>query len=101
MRKFIHILIIGLLAVCLVNNPLIEPYVSVLKSESIQVASKKNALYEEISAKASEYSIPAEDAKIDPVWKAVPGYNGIKVDIDASFKKMKSDGKFNEENLVF
>ena len=26
---------------------------------------------------------------------------GIEVDIEASYKKMKKDGKFNEEKLVF
>ena len=45
--------------------------------------------------------VPASDAKIDPIWKAIPGYNGIEVDIGASYEKMKKDGKFNEKKLIF
>lgn len=101
MRKFIHFLIICFLAFFLVNNPLTEPYVSGLKSESVHVASHKDSLYEKIAAKSEDYYIPAANAKVDPVWKAIPGYNGVKVDIEASYKKMKDDGKFTNDKLVF
>ena len=51
--------------------------------------------------KADDYKVPAIDAKIDPIWKAIPGYNGLEVDVDASYKKMKESGKFSDEKLVF
>ena len=51
-----------------------------------------DSLYNEIAMKADEYNVPAIDAKIDPIWKAIPGYNGIEVDVEASYKKMKKDG---------
>ncbi|QOR68604.1 polysaccharide deacetylase family protein [Cytobacillus suaedae] len=62
--------------------------------------SKQDTLYKEIVDNASQYEIPAIDAKIDPVWKATPGYNGLKVDIEASYKKMKKNGVFDEGKLV-
>ena len=37
--------------------------------------------------KADQYNIPAIDAKIDPIWKAIPGYNGHIVDIEAPIRK--------------
>lgn len=103
MRKYIHIAIMFVIVLVLVNNPLTDQYVAGLKQEtgSLAVSKPKDALYEEIASKASEYSIPARDAKIDRVWKAIPGYNGLEVDVEASYKKMKSGKKFNEEKLVF
>lgn len=103
MRKFIHIAIMFVIALVFVNNPLTDQYITGLKGDSgaVAVSKPKNSLYDEIAAKAVEYSIPAQDAKIDPVWKAIPGYNGIAVDVEASYKKMKSGKKFNEEKLVF
>jgi len=59
-----------------------------------------NALYQEIQNRAKEYEIAPTDAKIDKVWKAMPGYNGLKVDIQASYEKMKKDGVFNPKKLV-
>ncbi|GLB59298.1 polysaccharide deacetylase family protein [Cytobacillus sp. NCCP-133] len=103
MRKYIHIAIMFVFALAFVNNPLTDQYVAGLKKESgaVAVSKPKDSLYDEIEAKAAKYRIPAQDAKIDPVWKAIPGYNGIEVDVEASYKKMKPKQKFSEEKLVF
>lgn len=89
-----------LLAWVTVDNPITDGYLSVMKGSTVDV-SKQNDLYREIEEKAPNYEIKPSNAKIDPVWKAMPGYNGLKVDIEASYKKMKSSGKFDEDKLVF
>ncbi|MFP9167057.1 hypothetical protein ACLI1Y_17025, partial [Enterococcus faecalis] len=33
--------------------------------------------------------------------KSIPGYNGLKVNIEQSYKKMKQHGKFREKDLVY
>ena len=48
-----------------------------------------------------DYEKPAQDAQIHTVWKATPGYNGLTIDIDESYKKMKKIGKFDEKQIVF
>ncbi|MCM3600141.1 polysaccharide deacetylase family protein [Robertmurraya korlensis] len=101
MKRLITFLIIGMLSITLVNNPLTDGYVSGLKVINIPVSGQKNALFMEIEEVAKEYEKPAQDAKIDPVWKAIPGYNGLKVDISASYAKMKKDGKFDAAKLVY
>ena len=55
------------------------------------VSESKIIHYIKIEKNATTYEIPPQDAKIDRVWKAMPGYNGIKVDIDASYKNMKKN----------
>jgi peptidoglycan-N-acetylglucosamine deacetylase len=101
MKKLLSIFIIGLLSLMIVNNPLTDRYVHGLKEINIPVSGQKNALYMEIEEKAKEYEKPAQDAKIDPVWKALPGYNGLKVDISDSYAKMKKGGKFDPAKLVY
>jgi probable sporulation protein (polysaccharide deacetylase family) len=85
----------------LVNNPVVNPYVAALKNTAYPAVSQKDPLYQTIVQKASTYEIPASDAKIDRVWKAIPGYNGIKVDINASYKSMEKKGEFDAQKLVF
>ena len=41
------------------------------------------------------------DATIDRVWKAIPGYNGLLVDIDASFEKMWVNNRFDDNLVVY
>lgn len=101
MKKLMTISIIALLSIIIVNNPLTNQYVHGLKVISIPASGQKNTLYMEIEEKAKEYEKPAQDAKVDPVWKAIPGYNGLKVDISASYAKMKKDGKFDPDKLVY
>ncbi|NEW05597.1 polysaccharide deacetylase family protein [Paenibacillus sp. SYP-B3998] len=46
----------------------------------------RSNLLEIIEEEASKRKVLPINAKIDPVWKAVPGYNGLEVDIDETLK---------------
>ncbi len=65
------------------------------------VLKQQDPLYDEILARSESYMEPALDARIDRVWKAVPGYNGLEVDVEASYDKMKKLEVFDERRLVF
>ena len=60
----------------IVNNPLTNEFISSTKGDTVTVVKQTDSLYDEIEKKANEYHVPASDAKIDPIWKAIPGYNG-------------------------
>lgn len=85
----------------LVQSPSVDQYVTALKSQSVSVVNKKDSLMEEIKLKAKEYEVSPKDAMIDSVWKTVPGYNGLKVDIPSSYKMMKDTGVFDEKKLIY
>lgn len=69
--------------------------------EDTPTTAKEGELYKKIQAFHNENKIEPIDAKVDRVWKAIPGYNGWEVDVEASYKKMKADGKFAENKLVY
>ncbi len=96
-RRLKILLIIYALALSLVDNPWTMKYISTLKTTETD----HDELRLKIIASAKKYHIPPQNAMIDKVWKATPGYNGLEVDIDASYEKMKLSGTFNEKNLVF
>lgn len=58
-------------------------------------------LYEEIQKQAKLHLITPQNAMIDKIWKATPGYNGKEIDIEASYNNMKKLKKFDEKQLVF
>ena len=101
MKKMITFGFVFLIAFMLVSNPLTNEYISEVKMSSVMVMKQGDSLYNELARNAAQYNIPAIDAKIDPIWKAIPGYNGHMVDVEASYKKMKKTGQFNENMLVF
>lgn len=103
MKRIIPMAGLLLAAWLVANNPLSNTYVASLSDnrESITVSKSSSQLYETIESNAGKYRVEAVDAKIDPVWKAIPGINGLEVDIKASYNKMKKDGVFVEQKLVF
>lgn len=100
-KNLLGIILIAILTLSIVNNPLTDNYISYLKSDRSYIPTTQSDLYNQIVQAADEYAVQPQDAKIDRVWKAIPGYNGVEVDINSSYKKMKKDGKFNENKLVF
>ena len=103
MKRIIPMAGLLLAAWLVANNPLSNTYLASLSDnrESITVSKGSSQLYETIESNAGQYRVEAVDAKIDPVWKAIPGINGLEVDIKASYNNMKKDGVFAEQKLVF
>ncbi|WHY88102.1 polysaccharide deacetylase family protein [Neobacillus novalis] len=101
MKKVWIFLSLGLAAWILVNNPIVNKYVASIKQSALPAAKQSDPLYQSIIKHASTYEIPPSDAKIDRVWKAIPGYNGLEVDLEASYKNMKKKQVFDEKKLVF
>jgi len=60
----------------------------------------ESELYKKIVAYRDQNIIEPIDAKIDRVWKAIPGYNGLEVDIETSYKNMKSNKEFDKSKIV-
>ena len=100
-KNLLGIVLIAILSLAVVFNPFTGAYISQLKNSVVHVDQHQNELYSEIEHAAEKYNFPPDNAKIDRVWKAMPGYNGIKVDIDSSFKRMKKENRFDEQKLVF
>lgn len=97
-QQFAQLLVFVILVILTWNVPN-HPLV---KDVSYMTVSKPNdLLYKEIKAKAKQYEEEPENAYIDDVWKKTPGRNGLKVNLNESYKKMLKTGEFNESYLVF
>ncbi|GFN31843.1 polysaccharide deacetylase family protein [Paenibacillus xylaniclasticus] len=75
------------------NEPFAQ-YIDALKSSdrsAESVSTLAAAVVDEqllgvIQAEAEKRRIPPIDAKVDRVWKAIPGYNGLEIDIDRTYE---------------
>ena len=101
MSQFLAICIICGLSWVLVQNSLTERYLASLQREQAQLVSVNDRLYEEVQQAAEKYNAEPIDAVIDRVWKKTPGYNGLEIDVEKSYKRMKAKGKFNKNLLVY
>jgi len=100
-KSLIGIMMIAILTVVLIENPLSNQYLTKLKRGTIYIYADQSDLYNQIELAAKEYSIKPQDAKVDKIWKAIPGINGLKVDIKASYDNMKKDKKFDKNKLIY
>lgn len=60
--------------------------------QSVDSIPEEDPLYRDIKDNAVSKRIEPIDAKVDRVWKAIPGYNGLEVDVDETYKQAKSAG---------
>lgn len=67
----------------------------------METVKTETSLYKEIIKKSYHYEQPPENAYINTVWQKVPGRNGLKINIDESYKQMKKDKVFNQDLLVY
>ncbi|MFD2700161.1 polysaccharide deacetylase family protein [Paenibacillus shunpengii] len=61
----------------------------------------EDELKRQIEDKAEEYKVEPIDAKVDRVWKAIPGYNGMEVDVQATYLQARSNPNGASIPLVY
>lgn len=76
MNLFRKVSIITCIFTCLIGTPLIE--------------AKDVQLKKEIMSQMEKQTIPAIEPKIDPVWHLIPGYNGVKVNLNKTIRASSS-----------
>ncbi len=85
----------------LVQNPYTHGYLTQLKNHSVVTSKQEDDLLIKIRSLAQKYEVKPQDARMDSIWKAIPGYNGLKVDVNASYQEMRENGKFDKKRLVY
>lgn len=84
----------------LVHNEPVHTYIKTIKSNSIHVNLPEDKLAHQIKTLAEKVDQPAVDAKIDSIWKAIQGYDGIKVNQEKTYQLSKVLGQVSMETLI-
>ncbi|AOV08145.1 polysaccharide deacetylase family protein [Sporosarcina ureilytica] len=99
--SIIYIAVIVLVLEVITANPN-EQTASIQTSANLIPTNFENEnLLEQIHAYANENNREPIDAKVDTVWKAIPGYNGLEVDIEESYLAMWPNETFDEKLIVY
>ena len=62
---------------------------------------QQDPLYKQILEKREQTRIQPVDAVLDRVWKAIPGYNGLEIDAEETYKQAKSAGVSSPITYVY
>ncbi|MGZ9584586.1 polysaccharide deacetylase family protein [Paenibacillus marinisediminis] len=107
MRKLITILMSSLAVILIAEWTDVGSFIKEQKEIVMQASAapsdtvSEDALMTRIREEAKQRYVAPIDAQVDRVWKAIPGYNGLEVDVDASYKKTKEAGKDAPLQLVY
>ena len=82
-----------------VNHSAIHNYISTLKGKSVSVGYQEEwgKRIDELRTKIEADPI---DARIDRVWQAIPGYNGLRINKEESLKRLVQKGKWDPSLLA-
>lgn len=102
-RKYIRFFIVTASMFALILGFSINSYKAIANQGNITTSSKMDddKLYNEIREYEEQHKIEPIDAKVDKIWKAIPGYNGLIVNTKASYKRMRVGGKFDGNKIVY
>ncbi|EGL81934.1 polysaccharide deacetylase [Caldalkalibacillus thermarum TA2.A1] len=110
-----------LIVMVLINTHSVQSYIHTLKNPHVETIARpaanpklagqegadeinqvpgQDVLLSEIKELSKKINEKPVNARIDRVWKAIPGYNGLEVDIDKSYHLAKQAGKVQLEHLV-
>ncbi|MBA4494380.1 polysaccharide deacetylase family protein [Paenactinomyces guangxiensis] len=91
--------------VFLVQSPPVASYVTSVKEHNSVPAffqtDEASLIREKVKKEAAKRYIKPIDARIDRVWKAIPGLNGRKVDVEATVEKTIKQKNKNEIAWVY
>jgi len=85
----------------LFNSPAIDGYIASVKGQPVNAPAEQADWTQKLTELKNKHDIKPIDARIDPVWKAIPGYDGLNLNVEASIKKMGELGKWDEREIVF
>jgi probable sporulation protein (polysaccharide deacetylase family) len=83
----------------LFNSEAVTQYINSVKGQSVTVVAKQD-WEQKLQAFKQQHDAAPIDARIDQVWKAIPGYNGLQVDVEASLAQMSAAGKWDTNLIV-
>ncbi|MBW7473247.1 polysaccharide deacetylase family protein [Paenibacillus oenotherae] len=97
MALVMGIMMCGLLLTVQLNEDVADYVWALKQGESREVMAgwnsdpkSKDSLLERIEAEAAKRRIAPVDARLDRIWKAIPGYNGLEVDVERTYQLMKA-----------
>ncbi|WP_165767889.1 polysaccharide deacetylase family protein [Virgibacillus indicus] len=99
-RWFVNF-IVFIIIVSVAFNSEYNPFVMNETDGLSQAAKTIDELYNSIQDKSGQFTEPPQNAYIDDVWKKTPGRNGLSVNVEDSYEKMKKEGIFDESLLVY
>lgn len=70
-------------------TPAVTAYITSVKAGEAEPVFQRDPLRQWIEEEADKRDEPPRDARLDSIWKAVPGYTGIKVDREATYRLAK------------
>ncbi len=76
-----------------------EAFYSIRGTEPL--SGKDRLLMDRIEEEAKKLNVPPDNAKVDRVWKAIPGYNGLIVDTEKTFRLAKQSGIGSDGKIPF
>lgn len=99
--KIVAISVFAGISWLIVQNSYTQDYLTLLTDRAVVTGKQNDELLLTIQSFADKLDVKPQDSRIDPIWKAVPGYNGLRVNVKASYKAMKEDGKFDKTKLIY
>ncbi len=97
-KSLIIIMMMFGLVAGIANSKAVLLYMSGVKEKAVWYADIQQ---EEIQSYANKHNQPPIEPRVDKIWKLIPGYNGLIIDVEATLKQMEQGKSKNKEEISY
>lgn len=92
------LLVLGIITI--INSKPVNEYISSIGTEGAKLAFMQSDWDTEIEF-LKKKNISPINARFDRVWKGIPGYNGLMLDVESTKERMKKEGKWDNRYVIY
>ena len=101
MKKAMAALGFSLVLYGMVTYSPVDSYVASRKLDQAALQTQSAEWEARLKQLENEKGEVPQDARLDSIWKAIPGYNGIVIDREATLARMAKVGRWDERQIVY
>lgn len=79
----------------------VDEYIFSIKAQTKRVAISQKDWTSRMEDMKKKKNVSPINARLDPVWKAIPGYNGLQIDEQGTIERMKKEGTWEEGLVIY
>jgi probable sporulation protein (polysaccharide deacetylase family) len=103
-KRYSFVITATVLLALIVQSQPVSQYMSAVKLDTVEAhrsVQEDESLRKQIEQWRQGREEPPIDARVDRIWKAIPGYNGRVVDVEASLARLREAKEPSPEMLVY
>lgn len=99
--RFIMFCFFLLLSILVISTGPVDEFIYSIKTKSDRVTFSQGDWTSRIEDMKKQKNVSPINARFDPIWKGIPGYNGLQIDEKETIERIKKEGSWDDRLVMY